>query len=277
MSAHPQLEDELGDVLEKGLRNAGMCAEELARVTGIELQRILDASDYRYDLSCGELQRIAAALGLNEVGVCAISAGRYPLPRISALSFPLHVLSFPYGIGSVNCYVAVGHGAVVVDTGNDPEALQQRWPEPVAPTAIFITHWDREHTRGIDALLRRNPQVRIVAPSKGPLNFPVETPVEGGVVEAADFSVRVHRTPGHTALHNAYYLRSRGDHGGPGVLFSGDLVFAGSLGGALHCCRALLREARRILEAVPPDTIVAPGHGPLTTAATELRFNPFLP
>lgn len=277
MSARPQLEDELGDVLEKGLRNAGMCAEELSRVTGIELQRILDASDYRYDLSCGELQRIAAALGLNEVGVCALSDGLYPLPKIPPLAFPLHVLSFPYGIGSVNCYVAVGQGAVVVDTGNDPEALEQRWPEPVAPTAIFITHWDREHTRGIDFLIARNPDVRIVAPSPGPLKCAVEVPGEGAVVAASGFSVRVHRTPGHTANHNAYFLEPGVDHGGPGILFSGDLVFAGSLGGALHCCRALLREARRILEAVPPDTIVAPGHGPLTTAATELRFNPFLP
>ena len=105
----------------------------------------------------------------------------------------------------------------------------------------------------------------------------VESPGEGETVEAAGFTVRVLRTPGHTALHNAYHLLPPPGSDRPGVLFSGDLVFAGSLGGALHCCRSLLREARRVLEAVPPDTIVAPGHGPLTTAATELRFNPFLP
>ena len=277
MSVRPQLEDELGDVLEKALRNAGMCAEELARVTGIDLQRILDASDYRYDLSCVELQRIAAALGLNEVGVCAISEDRYPLPRLPALSFPLHVLSFPYGIGRVNCFVAAGTEALVVDTGNDPDALTGRWPGDAVPGVIFITHWDREHARGIDALLLKNPRARIVAPSAGPLRRHVETPGEGDRVEAAGFTVRVLRTPGHTALHNAYHLLAPQGSQGPGVLFSGDLVFAGSLGGALHCCRTLLHEARRILEAVPPDTIVAPGHGPLTTAATELKFNPFLP
>lgn len=277
MPARPQLEDELGDVLEKGMRNAGMSAESLAAVTGIDLQRILDAADYRYDLSCGELQRIATALGLNEVGVCAIGEDRYPLPRIPALAFPLHVLSFPYGIGSVNCYVATADGALVVDTGDDPVALHRAWPGCAEPSAIFITHWDREHARGIDSLLERNPRVRVVAPSRGPLRIPVEVPREGEIVEASGFSVRTHRTPGHTAQHNAYFLQAAASPGGPGVLFSGDLVFAGSLGGALHCCRTLLREARRVLEAVPPETIVAPGHGPLTTAATELRFNPFLP
>jgi hydroxyacylglutathione hydrolase len=277
MSVRPQLEDELGDVLEKALRNAGMSAEDLARVTGIDHQRILDAEDYRYDLSCVELQRIAAALGLNEVGVCALGENRYPLPRLPALSFPLHVLSFPYGIGRVNCFVATGTEALVVDTGNDPDALNARWPEGAVPGVVFITHWDREHARGIDALLLRNPGARIVAPSAGPLTRRVETPVEGGTIDAAGFTVRVLRTPGHTALHNAYHLLPPPGAAGPGVLFSGDLVFAGSLGGALHCCRTLLREARRVLEAVPPDTIVAPGHGPLTTAETELRFNPFLP
>jgi len=277
MSVRPQLEDELGDVLEKALRNAGMSPEDLALTTGIDLQRILDAEDYRYDLSCVELQRIAAALGLNEVGVCALGEDRYPLPRLPALAFPLHVLSFPYGIGRVNCFVATSAEALVVDTGNDPDALNAHWPAGAVPGVIFITHWDREHARGIDALLARNPRARIVAPSTGPLARTVESPGEGETIEAAGFSVRVLRTPGHTALHNAYHLLPPPGATGPGVLFSGDLVFAGSLGGALHCCRSLLREARRILEAVPPDTIVAPGHGPLTTAATELRFNPFLP
>lgn len=278
MTVRPELEDELGDVLEKALRNAGMNAADLADVTGIELQRIMDAEDYRYDLSCRDLLKIAAALGLNEVGVCALGEDRYPLPEMPALSFPLQVLSFPYGIGRVNCFVAIGPGeSVIVDSGNDPEALERQWPVGAQPGVIFITHWDREHTRGIDALMRRNPNVRIVAPSRGPLDCPVESPGEGEVVTIPGFSVRVHRTPGHTALHNAYYLRATGNPGGVGVLFSGDLVFAGSLGGALHCCRSLLREARRVLEAVPPETIVAPGHGPLTNAATELRFNPFLP
>lgn len=277
MPVRPQLEDELGDVLEKALRNAGMSPEQLADVTRIDLDRILDASDYRYDFSCVELQRIAAALGLNEVGVCALGEDRYPLPRLPALPFPLHVLSFPYGIGKVNCYVAAGAEALVVDTGNDPDSLKSQWPPDAVPGIIFITHWDREHARGIDALVARNPRVRIVGPSAGPMRRPVETPGEGELVEAAGFHVRVYRTPGHTALHNAYHLTSPAAPDRPGVLFSGDLVFAGSLGGALHCCRMLLREARRVLEAVPPATIVAPGHGPLTTAGTELKFNPFLP
>jgi len=57
---------------------------------------------------------------------------------------------------------------------------------------------------------------------------------------------------------------------------SGDLIFAGSAGGPYHCHRQLRAHLRRVLAAVPADTVVAPGHGPMTTAGNELRFNPFV-
>jgi glyoxylase-like metal-dependent hydrolase (beta-lactamase superfamily II) len=60
------------------------------------------------------------------------------------------------------------------------------------------------------------------------------------------------------------------------LLISGDLVFAGSAGGGYFCCRQLQANVRRVLEAVPPGTVIAPGHGPLTTAENELRYNPFV-
>jgi glyoxylase-like metal-dependent hydrolase (beta-lactamase superfamily II) len=67
-----------------------------------------------------------------------------------------------------------------------------------------------------------------------------------------------------------------GDGTKGGVLVAGDLIFAGSLGGGYFCCQRQLTHARRVLEAVPAETLIAPGHGPLTTVANERRFNPFL-
>jgi glyoxylase-like metal-dependent hydrolase (beta-lactamase superfamily II) len=60
------------------------------------------------------------------------------------------------------------------------------------------------------------------------------------------------------------------------LLISGDLIFAGSLGGGYFCCQRLLTHSRRMLDLLPSDTVIAPGHGPLTTVANERRFNPFL-
>ena len=77
--------------------------------------------------------------------------------------------------------------------------------------------------------------------------------------------------PGHSPAHLAY----RAD----GQLFSGDVLFAGSVGrtdlpGADW--DALLGSIRMLMDTLAPDTIVYPGHGPITTLEAELARNPFL-
>jgi glyoxylase-like metal-dependent hydrolase (beta-lactamase superfamily II) len=62
----------------------------------------------------------------------------------------------------------------------------------------------------------------------------------------------------------------------PGLLVAGDLVFAGSVGGPYFCATRLRASLRRVLDAVPSGTAIAPGHGPMTTVEHERRFNPFL-
>ncbi|MEO5958615.1 MAG: helix-turn-helix transcriptional regulator, partial [Opitutaceae bacterium] len=99
------LEDELGDVLEKAMRRAGLTDETLAPRVGVTPGRILDAIDYRSDLSCDELRRFAAVLGLNEVGLCALGTGKYPAPEIGALPFCVWPLRMPHGVGVANAYL----------------------------------------------------------------------------------------------------------------------------------------------------------------------------
>jgi len=89
-------------------------------------------------------------------------------------------------------------------------------------------------------------------------------------------AVTAFNTPGHAAEHNCYLVRDTTGAQGPALLISGDLIFAGSLGGGYFCCQRQLKHSRRILALLADDTVIAPGHGPLTTAANERRFNPFL-
>jgi len=60
------------------------------------------------------------------------------------------------------------------------------------------------------------------------------------------------------------------------VLISGDLIFAGSVGGAYYSVEKRDYNIRRILKMVSPSTVICPGHGPMTTVDNELKFNPFL-
>ena len=97
------LEDELGDVLDKAARCAGFNEEQLAKQAGVSVEKIRNAEDYRYDdLTDGDLQRLAAALGLNEVGLTALARNRYPRPRVTGLPFCVHPMRMPFGVGVVN-------------------------------------------------------------------------------------------------------------------------------------------------------------------------------
>jgi hydroxyacylglutathione hydrolase len=271
------LEDELGDVLEKAMRRAGLTPEAVAQRAGVSFAKISDAVDYRPDLSCDELRRIAAVLRLNEVGLCALGSGRYPTPELAALPFCVWPLRMPHGIGVANAYLVAECGAshaILFDTGAGMAALASVWPASIrALDAVFLTHVEPEHAGGL---------CDVVARFKAPVAFlPVGATApcglgmgEGETHRAGALEVTAFATPGHSAAHNCYLVTAPASRG-VGLLVSGDLVFAGSVGGAYFSHEQLQKSVTRMLRLVPPRTVIAPGHGPMTTAGNELRFNPF--
>ncbi|HEY5078561.1 MAG TPA: MBL fold metallo-hydrolase [Opitutaceae bacterium] len=273
------LEDELGDVLEKAMSCAGMNPEALADRANVPLAAILDAIDYRPDIGPAECGRLAAALGLNEVGLCALASGRYPLPDSEGLPFQLWPLRVVHGIGVVNAYVVAGEEegrGILFDTGPGDGALDAVWPHSVRGIdAIFVTHIEAEHAGGLSraAAGLGVSKAYIPAGSDASQGMPMG---EGDTVTVGSLHVTAYRTPGHCAMHNCYHVRSAAVPSARSLLVSGDLVFAGSAGGPYYCKRQLRDHLRRVLAAVPADTVVAPGHGPMTTAANELRYNPFV-
>jgi len=93
----------------------------------------------------------------------------------------------------------------------------------------------------------------------------------GETITAAGVSFEVLSVPGHSPAHLAYHA--------DGCLFSGDVLFAGSVGrtdlpGADW--DTLLASIRMLLDSYPPETVVYSGHGPVTTLGEELARNPFL-
>jgi glyoxylase-like metal-dependent hydrolase (beta-lactamase superfamily II) len=272
------LEDELGDVLEKAMACAGLSVEALSERSGVPAAAIYDAIDYRPELGPEACARLAAALGLNEVGLCALASGKYPLPEPDGLPFRVWPLRMAHGIGVVNAYV-VGEecgGGLLFDTGPGSGALESVWPPSVTRLdGIFITHVEAEHAGGLRDATGRFGAAEAFIPS-GAEAAPAKPMGEGDTFRAGGLEVTAFRTPGHCAMHNCYHVRSAAVASARTLLISGDLVFAGSAGGPYHCQRQLRAHLRRVLAAVPPDTLVAPGHGPLTTAGNELRFNPFV-
>jgi hydroxyacylglutathione hydrolase len=274
-----QLEDELGDVLEKAMHQAGLNEVTLATRAGIAAGKIRDAVDYRPDFTIEELRRLATALGLNEVGFCALGCGRYPQPAIGALPFNVWPLRMTHGIGVTNAYVVAEIGSdrgLLFDTGAGIESLERNWPREIQNLdAVFLTHVEAEHVGGLCAVVKRFGGSAAFVPRAA------AAPCGRGMGEGekktfGGIEVTAFNTPGHAAAHNCYFVRTLDPRRGLGLLISGDLVFAGSAGGGYFCCRQLQANVRRVLGAVPPGTVIAPGHGPLTTAENELRYNPFV-
>jgi len=273
------LEDELGDVLEKAMHRAGLTDESLAARTGVPAGRILDAIDYRSELNSDELRRLAGVLGLNEVGLCALGAGRYPRPEIGALPFCVWPLRMPHGIGVVNAYLVGECGssrAVLFDTGAGLAALEAVWPRQIREVeAVFLTHVEAEHAGGLCAVVARFGVTSAFIPrgARAPCGRAMG---EGDAKACGPLAISAFTTPGHAAAHNCYLVRAPAARKGDALLVSGDLVFAGSAGGGYFSPAQLEISLRRVLDAVPPATVIAPGHGPLTTVENELRYNPFV-
>lgn len=277
---HPPLEDELGDVLEKAMRQAALTEHALGERARVSPTKISEAIDYRYDLSTDELRRLAVVLHLNEVGLMALAQGRYPLPEISGLPFCLYPLRMPHGIGVANAYIVADCSrdcGVLFDTGPDYLLLRRIWPQNIRTLeAVFVTHAETEHVGALKGVLNAFGNIPVYAPEGSSLAG-AQGLEEGAELTIADLRIRAMKTPGHAEAHNCYAVaRQRATKLDWPLLISGDLLFAGSTGGAYYCRHRLAENLCRLFTSLPESTVVAPGHGPLTTIKNERRFNPFV-
>jgi glyoxylase-like metal-dependent hydrolase (beta-lactamase superfamily II) len=199
-----------------------------------------------------------------------------------------------YGLGPLqtNCYVvradASATEAAVIDPGGDAAVLEQELKRIGARcAAILITHGHFDHVGGVADLadstgapvyMPEGERDRLERYSEfTPAGMPgrAHTPdhlLDGGeTVDVAGLSFECVAIPGHSPAHIAFFV--------PGHLFSGDLLFAGSVGRVDlpgGDWDTLLDSVRVLADRYPPETIVYPGHGPQTTLGAELARNPFL-
>jgi glyoxylase-like metal-dependent hydrolase (beta-lactamase superfamily II) len=273
------MEDEVGDVLEKGMARARLGLEQLATKSSIAVPRLRDALDYRSELTTEELGRAAAVLGLNEVGLCALAAGKYPRPELGPLPFSVWPLRSPHGVGCTNAYLVARSGSdtgLLFDTGANMPSICEKWPAGVRKlAAVFITHVEAEHAGGLCEIVNRFAVPSAFIPAG--ISHPCGRETRDGERFVHDgLEVTTLSTPGHAAAHNCYWIRASGGRGGS-LLISGDLLFAGSVGAGYFSSAQQDASLRKVMVAVPQGTIVAPGHGPMTTMRHELAFNPFAP
>jgi glyoxylase-like metal-dependent hydrolase (beta-lactamase superfamily II) len=273
------LEDELGDVIEKAMRQQSLTEANLAQKSGISEARILDAINYESDLGVHELGLLAQALGLNEIGLCALGSGHYPLPVIEGLPFCVWPLHMQHGIGVANAFLVAHCGetsGILFDTGSGISDLEAVWPAQIKTLqAVFLTHSEAEHVGGLCEVVQRFGAPLAFVP-EGAITPCGKAIKEGQTQNFGALEVTALSTPGHVEAHNCYRIRMPAAKNGRQLLISGDLIFAGSVGGGFFSVEKRDAHVRRIFKMMPSASIIAPGHGPMTTVENELKFNPFL-
>lgn len=206
----------------------------------------------------------------------------------------LHVQTFISPAFGQNAYVVWrdGGSAVAIDPGAEAEAMadfiasEGLWCE-----AILLTHAHLDHIEGVAALVRRTGAATWMHPDDAPLyeraqdqglafGYPIEPqpPIDhpladGQSVDFGGTAFDVIHVPGHAPGHVLFHDAVAG------VAFSGDVIFAGSIGrsdlpgGNLQ---TLMRSIRERVLKLPDDTVLYSGHGPETTVGHERISNPFL-
>ena len=203
------------------------------------------------------------------------------------------IVSMPF---AENTYVVWREGrtdCVVVDPGTEPDAIVDFLRgQGLTPAAILNTHGHADHIAGNADLKAAFPEAPLViGAGDEPLltdpelnvsrafGFEIVSPPadslvrEGDTLLFAGLTLDIREIPGHSPGHIVYVVWDAG------LVFGGDVLFRGSIGrtdfpgGSFKTLTAGIREK---LYTMPDETVIYPGHGPVTKVGHEKRTNPFV-
>jgi len=161
--------------------------------------------------------------------------------------------------------------AALFDTGWDvSEILEVVEAQGLKLMYLFLTHGHPDHVAGVGRLQGEVEGLEVRAhPKPAPRDLPDEEGLSVGRLR-----IWCRPTPGHAPDGVTYVIRGW-PNGAPPVAVVGDAIFAGSLGRGNQSWELARQAVRDQILTLPPETLICPGHGPLTTVAEEKAHNPF--
>jgi len=264
------LEDNPSDIIGKAQRGLGISDSQLAEKSGVSAEKIrkLREGDFAGDV----VERAAPVLNLNAAALRKLAAGEWtpgPVEKIEGLA----QFNTTYGDMTVNAYLAwdlASREAVAFDTGADcREMLARVAAEKLSVKLILLTHAHPDHVADLRRL-RKETRARVYISDRETADG-AEPIAEGKRFRVGTLEIESRLTWGHSPGGMTYVVTGLARP----VAIAGDSLFAGSMGGGNDSYEDALRNNREKILTLPDETIVCPGHGPLTTVGKEKRDNPF--
>ncbi len=201
----------------------------------------------------------------------------------------MEIRSLIVGSLDVNCYILASEGeAAVIDPGGDAESIIEEAQNCGAEIKkIILTHGHYDHIGGVKELSEKTKakvyihkdDEEMLSDSEKNLNFLSEEKIDfcsadvllqgGEEIKVGDSTLKIYHTPGHSKGGISIACEN--------VLFSGDLLFKGSIGRFdFGNVRVELNSLAFLVKNFPEETIVYPGHGEFTTIGEEIKYNPYI-
>jgi hydroxyacylglutathione hydrolase len=266
------IEDTYTDVIAKAQRGRGIPDEELARLAEVSLQDLAAVKSGR--VIDAVIRRIARHLKL----------GPDALQELAHKTWYPKAPHFPHGFAifttlhedmAVNSYL-IWDGraklAAAFDSGADAgPMLDLIASERLTVKSIFVTHTHDDHVADL-ARLAKETKADVWASEREPVNLPgAKTFPENAHFHVGSLAVKTLSTWGHSPGQTTFYVTGLSYP----LAIVGDSLFCCSIGGSpTHFMDQYRNDVEKILK-LPRDTVLASGHGPLTTVGQEKRHNPF--
>lgn len=271
-----KLEDQIGDIVSKARNMTGASVAAAAQAAGLpesEFTRLETSGQFPPKTN---FTALAGVLKLNSSKLVGIAEGWVPAPVDLTRWGGVRVITTSDDDMSVNCFLIwdeVNREAALFDTGLEAQpVLACLAEEQLQLRHIFITHSHYDHVQALPKIREAWPKARVHSGSK---NAPVDQrnkPSE--IIHLGGLRVTYRETPGH-AEDGVTYVVGNWQEDAPHVAIVGDAIFAGSMGRGNNDWDLARQKVREQILTLPPDTLLCPGHGPLTTVAEEKAHNPF--
>ncbi|HXG47891.1 MAG TPA: MBL fold metallo-hydrolase [Methylomirabilota bacterium] len=265
------LEDSFVDILGKAQRGLKLTDEQIAAEAGVAVADWIAAKGGRVDPTI--LRRLAATLRLApEQLIASAQKAWYPQPvELDGLA----AFNTTYEDMTVNSYLVwdpATRAAAAFDTGGTcAPMLETARRRGLKIQLILLTHTHVDHIADLDRLKAETGatvHASRLESVPGAATFPA-----GHTFAVGGLQIETRQTTGHSVGGTTYVIRGLARP----VAVVGDALFAGSMGGGGVSYADALASNRAQIFTLPDDTVICPGHGPLTTVAEEMRHNPFYP